>query len=97
MMMSDDNVREPLRKKRRMTKRRLAEEAGMSLHKMRQCIRVAAIPEDQFEELVESDSPPTIEALANLGRRLGKPRKPPAVTCPTCGGSGKVRPEDCGE
>jgi hypothetical protein len=51
---------------RQGTKRRLAHEAGISLHFYRQAVRVANIPTDEFERLVESDNPPTGETLANL-------------------------------
>lgn len=33
------------------TKRGLAQQVGMSLHQMRQCVRVANIPEDEFTRL----------------------------------------------
>ena len=72
--------------------RRSAEEAGLSLHQTRQAIRVANLPKGEFERLVESDNPPTVEQLANLGRRRGVQarglggREP----CPHCGGTGRI-------
>jgi hypothetical protein len=49
---------------RQGTKRRLAHEAGISLHFYRQAVRVANIPTDEFERLVES----TIRLLARRSR-----------------------------
>lgn len=80
------------------TKRRAAQDAGMSLHQLRQAVRVANVPADEYERLVESDDPPTIEQLANLGRqraaraRQGGTSRPPfSQLCPHCGGTGKIR------
>ena len=49
---------------RQGTKRRLAHEAGISLHFYRQAVRVANIPTDEFERFVES----TIRLLARRSR-----------------------------
>lgn len=48
---------------------------------MNQAMKVASIPEDDFEELVESESPPTITKLA------GNSPKIRARCCPHCGKS----------
>jgi hypothetical protein len=48
-------------------RRKLCQEAGISEHQMRQVLRVAAVPKDEFERLIESDNPPSITALAKLG------------------------------
>jgi hypothetical protein len=79
----------------RTSRRRLAEEAGLSLHLYRQAMRVVNIPKDEFERLVESDHPPTVEQLAIKGRRwragwdyAAPPEK--SIPCPHCGGTGKV-------
>jgi hypothetical protein len=50
--------------------------AGLSVHQMKVALRIAAIPEDQFEALVESDNPPTINRAAAIGatfKRGGPP------------------------
>jgi hypothetical protein len=44
-----------------------AHEAGLSKRQAITALRVNNVPRDVFEELVESDSPPTISALAELG------------------------------
>ncbi len=85
--MRQKQVRAPLQ-----TKRRMAREAGIGLHQMRQMVRVANIPEEEFERLIESEKPPTVEVLANLGRRKragwnNTKRKP--EPCPYCNGTGK--------
>jgi len=46
-----------------------ADDAGMSHHQRRQAIRVATVPDDDFERQIESDSPPTVTSLANQGKR----------------------------
>lgn len=50
-----------------------AEQAGISPHQHKTAVRVANIPAEQFEELVESDKPPTVTALANIGKRSQQP------------------------
>jgi len=50
-----------------------ATEAGLSKRQKDTALRVAAIPKDQFEELVESDNPPTVTELAELGKKA-KPK-----------------------
>jgi hypothetical protein len=60
-------------------RRLAAEAAGLSRHQMRQALAVAAVPRDVFEALVESDNPPTVTALAELGRGRGRE----ASTAPT--------------
>ena len=46
-------------------RRKAAEAAGMSRHQMYQAMKVADIPEDDFERLIEDDDPPTLTELAN--------------------------------
>jgi hypothetical protein len=46
-----------------------ARDAGMSKHQQVQAVRVAAVPEPQFTELVDSDTPPTITKLAAMGTK----------------------------
>jgi hypothetical protein len=45
-----------------------ARAAGLSRGQMVTALRVAAIPTDEFERLVESDAPPTVTALAERGK-----------------------------
>jgi hypothetical protein len=49
--------------------------AGLSPHQRRTALRVAAVPPDQFEKLVDSEHPPTITKLAELGTGT-KPQAP---------------------
>lgn len=51
-----------------------ARDAGMSPHQAKQAVRVASIPEAEFEAQVEGDAPPTLTALAQQG---AKPRQKP--------------------
>ena len=48
----------------KQTRGQAAEEAGLSERQAKQSIRVANVPEDDFEEQLESDKPPTITNLA---------------------------------
>jgi hypothetical protein len=57
----------------RLTQRQAAKDAGMSEHQETQAVRLAKIPEDVFNEVVESDAPPTITALAAQGTQA-KPK-----------------------
>lgn len=45
----------------------IAREAGMSRHQQTQAVRIAAIPEPDFERQVESPTPPTLSQLASQG------------------------------
>jgi hypothetical protein len=47
----------------------MAEQAGMSKHQQIQATRVAAVPEQEFTKMVESDTPPTITTLAAMGTK----------------------------
>ncbi len=44
-----------------------AEAAGLSKHRTKTALRVASIPDTQFDQLVEGDQPPTVTALAAIG------------------------------
>jgi hypothetical protein len=73
------------------SRRRAAQEAGLSLHQYRQAIRVSNIPKDEFERLVESDDPPTVSQLAALGRRQHPGGRATTLEpCPHCGGTGRI-------
>jgi hypothetical protein len=55
-----------------------AAEAGISPEQQRNAVRIARVPADEFERQVESDSPPTITALAQQGtRHYSKPEPAP--------------------
>lgn len=45
-----------------------AEAAGLSERQRKTALSVAALPEEQFEEAVESDSPPTVSQLSEMAR-----------------------------
>jgi hypothetical protein len=49
------------------TRKQAAEEAGLSERQQKTAVRVANIPEEEFEAQVESDPPPTVTALAEQG------------------------------
>ena len=51
-----------------VSQRQAAEQAGMSKDQEVTARRLADIPEDQFEAAVESDDPPTVTTLADMGR-----------------------------
>ncbi len=53
----------------KMTQRQAAANAGVSKDQEVTAIRVANVPRDVFERLVESDEPPTVTALAEMGKR----------------------------
>lgn len=57
-----------------LNRRNAAEQAGMSKDQQVQAIRVANVPEADFEEQLESESPPTIETLAEQGTKKSEPR-----------------------
>jgi hypothetical protein len=46
--------------------------AGLSKHQIKQAVRVANVPRDEFERLVESDSPPSVSTLARIGIKANK-------------------------
>jgi hypothetical protein len=59
------------------TREDAAREAGMSKHQQVQAVRIASIPEDDFEAQVESPKPPTLTQLASQGiQRREPPPKP---------------------
>jgi len=73
--MSDENPSgrpDKFRGKRgpeRSARRQAAEAAGMSRHQMHQALRLASIPADEFDRLIEGDDPPTLTELAARGRQ----------------------------
>jgi hypothetical protein len=58
-----------------LTRTNAATEAGLSEHQRKTALRVSSVPAEQFESLVESDKPPTITVLAELGTKA----KPPVI------------------
>lgn len=64
----------------RSAQRQAADAAGLSRHQRRQALAVASLPTEEFEALVESETPPSVTELARLGagkpaRRLNTKRK----------------------
>ena len=57
--------------------RQAAEAAGMSRHQFYQAVKIAEIPEGEFDAMVESDSPPTLTQMAAHNRQV----KPRATAC----------------
>jgi hypothetical protein len=57
-----------------------AREAGLSEHQAKTAVRVANIPAQAFERAVESETPPTVTALADMGRQRREP--PPEQPAP---------------
>lgn len=51
-----------------ISQRQAASDAGMSEHQQLQASRVANVPDDEFEEAIESDNPATITKLAEKGK-----------------------------
>ena len=75
----------------RSERRKFAEAGGMSRGQAWRAMMVGAIPHDIFEALVESDNPPTVSRLVELGRQFSG--LPPRAKqgrrlkcCPHCGG-----------
>jgi hypothetical protein len=49
------------------TRKSAAEDAGLSERQQKTAVRVANVPKEEFEAQIESDSPPTVTALAEQG------------------------------
>ena len=56
-----------------------ATQAGISERQKVTALRIANIPDTEFDALIESDSPPTVTKLAEIGKQE---RKPPTITPP---------------
>lgn len=59
--------------------------AGLSNHQRKTALRVANVPGPQFEEQIESDTPPTVTTLAEQGTKkasLVVPQPEPQATAP---------------
>ena len=59
------------------TRAAAAAAAGLSKDQAKQAIRVASIPEPEFEAAIEADDPPTVTELAERGRQIRNPPKEP--------------------
>jgi len=57
------------------TRGSVAEDAGISARQLKTAVRVANVPESDFERQVQSDDPPSVTALANQGK-ASAPLKP---------------------
>lgn len=58
-----------------LTRKKALSEAGFSTYQQRTISRIGAIPEERFERLVESDDPPTLSKLAEIGRKPLSPEE----------------------
>lgn len=56
-----------------LTRKDAAKDAGMSERQAKQSIRVANVPQEDFDKQVDSDKPPTIMSLAEQGMAKGIP------------------------
>jgi hypothetical protein len=63
---------------RLQTQREVAAAAGMSKDQEVQAVRVANVPAEEFEAAIESETPPTVTALAERGTEK-RPKPPPPV------------------
>lgn len=61
----------------KLTRTQAATQAGISERQKVTALRIANIPDPEFDALIESDTPPTITKLAELGKQE---RKPPTIT-----------------
>lgn len=64
---ANQNIREGTLPK--VTRKFAAADAGMSEHQRKTALRVANVPESEFNEAIESDSPPTVTQLAEQGKK----------------------------
>lgn len=53
------------------SRKQTAREAGLSERQQKTALRVASVPEDEFEAAVESDYPPSVTKLAEAGKKPG--------------------------
>lgn len=56
-----------------ISQRAIAGQAGMSLHQERTAVRVANVPADTFDDVIERGDKPTITKLADMGRQSRTP------------------------
>ena len=67
----------PVGDRPRLTQREAADAAGMSEHQEKQAVRVANVPADEFETAIDSDDPPTVTRLAEIGTKANPKAVPP--------------------
>jgi hypothetical protein len=72
-----------------LTQKEVAENAGISEHQRKQAVRVANVPAEQFEQVVEAEKAATVTTLAGMGKQKRVVAsippvevKPPVVTTP---------------
>jgi hypothetical protein len=81
----------------KVTRSNAASAAGMSERQRKNALRVAAVPARDFEQQVESVTPPTITALAAQGKNHVAPARAKASPAPTIGGPKVGVERVCGE
>jgi hypothetical protein len=58
----------------RLTRSEAATDAGLSEHQRKTALRVASLPEKEFDAAIEAPAPTTVTALAERGKRPAAPR-----------------------
>lgn len=59
----------------KLSQKDAAEQAGISKHQQVQAVRVANVPQDQFDKAVDSTTPATVTKLAEMGKQTQAPRQ----------------------
>ena len=72
------------------TQTKAAEEAGMSEYQQKTAVRVANVPEEEFEDAVDSDNPPTVTRLAEEGKKSRPKSDKPGLGGPVPAGFGEA-------
>jgi hypothetical protein len=66
----------------KLSKYKVGENAGMSNRQIKDSVWIANVPDELFNSLVESDTPPTITTLAELGTKKRAPLKNESAFAP---------------
>lgn len=66
----------------KLSQREVARAAGMSKDQQVTAVRLANVPPAKFDELVESDDPPTVTKLAEMGKQSRPAASPPPQPTP---------------
>ena len=53
----------------KLSQRSAAKDTGLSPHQQKQAVRVASVPDEEFTDMVESENPPTVTKLADMGTK----------------------------
>ncbi len=61
-----------------------AREAGISAYQQAVALRLVSIPQEKFDALIESNSPPSVSKLTEYGKKPGTPHTN-LNCCPSCG------------